>query len=93
MHTCMEAGAHEGKVWTCRTDAYIAGKGAYKQSLIFLEGFSGSFLTDYLQLVKHPVSKQSREDSVAVISELIESGKLSGEEIIALQLAVIALSN
>jgi hypothetical protein len=51
MHTCMEAEQHQGKIWTCKTDEYVTGKGVYKQNLVFLEGFSGSFLTKYLQIV------------------------------------------
>lgn len=53
MHTCIEARntKYYGKVWTCKTDEYSTGEGAYKQNLVFLEGFSGCFLTDYLQKV------------------------------------------
>ncbi|MGV5537154.1 hypothetical protein [Bacillus cereus] len=49
MHTCDEANHYNGQVWTCKTDEFITGKGKYKQSLVFLEGFSGSFLTKYLR--------------------------------------------
>jgi hypothetical protein len=55
MHTCGESAfpKYYGKVWTCKTDEYITGegKGLYEQRLVFLEGFSGSFATDYLQYI------------------------------------------
>ena len=53
MHTCMEAKnpKNDGKIWTCRIDEYTQGEGVYKQNLIFLEGLSGSFSTEYLQKV------------------------------------------
>lgn len=53
MHTCMEAinPNNYGKLWTCRYNEYETGEGVYKQKLIFLEGFVGSFLTKYLQKV------------------------------------------
>ncbi|MED3219454.1 hypothetical protein P4380_24300 [Bacillus thuringiensis] len=49
MHTCDEANHYNGQVWTCKTDEFITGKGKYKQSLVFLDGFSGSFLAKYLR--------------------------------------------
>ncbi len=49
MHTCMEAPYHHGRIWTCQTDEFEAN--GMKYGLIFLEGFSGSFATDYLQYV------------------------------------------
>lgn len=53
MHTCIEARnpKNYGKVWTCKVDEYEQGEGVYHQSLIFLDGFSGSFMTKYLQKV------------------------------------------
>jgi len=53
MHTCGEAENYAGKLWACKTDEYIncEGQGIYEQKLVFLEGFSGSFLTKYLQKV------------------------------------------
>lgn len=51
MHTCGEAKEYDGRIWTCTCDEFVRGKGMYKQNLIFLEGFSGSFLTEYLQKV------------------------------------------
>lgn len=52
MHTCGEAEHYKGQVWICKNDEYTTGKGVYKQSLVFLEGFSGCFATEYLQIVK-----------------------------------------
>lgn len=53
MHTCGEAlfPKNFGKVWTCKTDEYTTGEGLYEQRLVFLEGFSGSFMTEYLQKI------------------------------------------
>jgi hypothetical protein len=49
MHTCMEAPYHHGRIWTCQTDEFEANGREY--GLVFLEGFSGSFATEYLQYV------------------------------------------
>ncbi|MNW54884.1 hypothetical protein D3C74_325080 [compost metagenome] len=51
MHTCMEHDHpdHFGKIWTCKTDSFQH-KGHDYYS-IFLEGFSGSFSTEFLQKV------------------------------------------
>jgi hypothetical protein len=53
MHTCIEAEnpKNEGRIWTCKIDEYTQGEGVYKQNLIFLEGFSGSFSTKFLQKI------------------------------------------
>ncbi|MFS0784757.1 hypothetical protein [Bacillus sp. 1P06AnD] len=61
MHTCGEAEHYNGKVWTCQNDEYVdfKGQGIYERNLVFLEGFSGSFLTKYLQLVD--LSEQQKE--------------------------------
>ncbi|MCU5514402.1 hypothetical protein OCF62_07435 [Bacillus wiedmannii] len=48
MHTCGEAEHYNGKIWTCRTDQYEASSGS---QVVFLEGFSGYFLAEYLQIV------------------------------------------
>ncbi|GAV11452.1 hypothetical protein [Paenibacillus sp. NAIST15-1] len=68
MHTCIEAMNPEyyGKIWYCKTDEFTTGKGVYKQQLVFLDGFSGSFLTEFLQKVnvndetKHLTSEVER---------------------------------
>jgi hypothetical protein len=51
MHTCGEASnpKYLGKVWTCKSDAF-RNKG-HDYCSIFLEGFSGSFSAEFLQLV------------------------------------------
>lgn len=53
MHTCEEARdpKYEGKIWTCKTDQFTRGEGRYSQDSIFLEGFSGLFVPEYLQRV------------------------------------------
>ena len=51
MHSCIEAQLpdHNGKIWTCQTDSFLS-KG--NEDFVFLEGFSGSFSTEYLQRVQ-----------------------------------------
>ncbi|MGF9912804.1 hypothetical protein ABEX47_17295 [Paenibacillus ehimensis] len=51
MHTCMESShpKYLGRIWKCRTNAF-RNKG-HNYCSIFLEGFSGSFSAEYLQLV------------------------------------------
>jgi hypothetical protein len=48
MHTCGEAAHYDGKVWTCRTDQFKTSSGS---QVVFVEGFSGYFLVEYLQHV------------------------------------------
>jgi hypothetical protein len=48
MHTCYESEKYDGKVWTCITDEF-QDKG--KQWVVFLDGFSGYFSTEFLQKV------------------------------------------
>lgn len=50
MHSCHEADLpqYKGKIWTCRSDSYIAKCG---DEVVFLDGFSGYFMADYLQSV------------------------------------------
>lgn len=48
MHTCGESDYYKGKIWTCRTNEFTS---SAKQQVVFLEGFSGYFLVDYLQIV------------------------------------------
>ncbi|WMT42820.1 hypothetical protein RE628_11335 [Paenibacillus sp. D2_2] len=52
MHTCMEHDHPDnfGKIWTCRSDEFQH-KG-HDYGSIFLDGFSGSFSTEFLQKVK-----------------------------------------
>lgn len=51
MHTCMEHDHPDnfGKIWTCRSDEFQH-KG-HDYGSIFLEGYSGSFSTEFLQKV------------------------------------------
>lgn len=50
MHTCMEANLpkYKDRVWTCRSKEFRQSSGAYS---VMLEGFSGSFATEYLTKV------------------------------------------
>ena len=50
MHTCIEAEANDGKVWICDCNEFkLHPKHAY--TVVMLEGFSGSFQTEYLQKI------------------------------------------
>jgi hypothetical protein len=48
MHTSGEADHNKGKIWTCRGDEFTS---SAKEQVVFLEGFSGYFLVEYLQIV------------------------------------------
>lgn len=50
MHTCMEAEAHDGTIWTCTTDEFKHHP-KHDYTVIMLDGFSGSFQTEYLQKI------------------------------------------
>ncbi|KAB2500807.1 hypothetical protein F8158_06885 [Bacillus cereus] len=65
MHTCGEAGHYNGKIWTCKTDQYEASSGS---QVVFLEGFSGYFLAEYLQIVH----LDSVEKEVKPINDLMK---------------------
>ena len=60
MHTCGEADMpkYKGKLWTCRTDSYIDKAG---QEVVFLEGFSGCFMCDYLAPVNANLIEQNKK--------------------------------
>lgn len=47
MHTCGEAEHHNGKIWTVSSDEWML----CQEPVVMLEGFSGAFLTKYLQFV------------------------------------------
>ncbi|AYB39696.1 hypothetical protein [Brevibacillus laterosporus] len=61
MHTCIEAQNpnNYGKIWTCKTDAFRS-KG-HDYCSIFLEGFSGSFSTEFLQKVNLELREEANE--------------------------------
>jgi hypothetical protein len=50
MHSCGEATFPEnkGKIWKCLTDSF---KSKSDTDVVFLDGYSGSFITKYLQSV------------------------------------------
>lgn len=50
MHTCLESTEHEGRVWVCQTDEQKLHP-SHNYTVVWLEGYSGCFSTDYLQLV------------------------------------------
>lgn len=51
MHSCGEANfpEYKGKLWVCLTDSFLS---KCKDDVVFLEDFSGYFLTEYLQVVQ-----------------------------------------
>lgn len=49
MVDCLEARGREDVVWTCQTDSFKSCSG---HEVVFLENFSGYFLTEFLQRVK-----------------------------------------
>ncbi|WP_261990977.1 hypothetical protein [Paenibacillus polymyxa] len=65
MHTCMEHDHPDnfGKIWTCRSDEFQH-KG-HDYGSIFLEGFSGSFSTEFLQKVDVPALVDSLQQQLA----------------------------
>lgn len=52
MHTCGEAAAPEykGRIWVCASDEFKHTP-SYEYGSIFLEGYSGSFCTDFLEKI------------------------------------------
>jgi hypothetical protein len=62
MHTCMESkGENFGKIWTCRTDSFKNDAG---NEVVFLDGFSGSFDTEFLQPVSVSVNGMTEDELV-----------------------------
>ncbi|KAF2421636.1 MULTISPECIES: hypothetical protein [Bacillus subtilis group] len=49
MHSCGEAEHYDGKIWPCASDEFTD---RADQKVVFLEGFSGYFLAEFLQRVK-----------------------------------------
>lgn len=47
MHTCGEAEHYKGHIWECSSNSWNNGH----SELVFLKGFSGNFITKYLQVV------------------------------------------
>jgi hypothetical protein len=52
MVNCGEAEHYKDKVWICRTDSFLENYGRPKQEVVFLEGFGGYFLCDFLQPIQ-----------------------------------------
>lgn len=74
MHTCIEAEKYNGKIWTCRTDEFTRGEGVYEESLVFLEGFSGSFAAEYLQKLNITDDKELEILNLKENNRLLENG-------------------
>lgn len=51
MHSCGEAEfpKYKGKIWECEDNSFMSKSGC---EVVFLKGFSGTFITKYLQIVK-----------------------------------------
>ncbi|MEC4566749.1 hypothetical protein L8C07_12405 [Paenibacillus sp. CMAA1739] len=82
MHTCMEHDHPDnfGKIWTCRSDEFQH-KG-HDYGSIFLEGFSGSFSTEFLQKVDVSALVDSLQQQTEEYGITIER---QGQEMIRLQ--------
>lgn len=55
MHTCGEAEHYEGQIWVCSSDEFTSSSGT---QVVFLEGFSGYFMVEYLQKINFDFSYQ-----------------------------------
>ncbi|WP_196243730.1 hypothetical protein [Lysinibacillus sphaericus] len=79
MENCMEAKFHEGVVWNVTYEEFTR-KGYGQRPVVFLEGFSGSFTTDYLRKVD-----PSEETIVCIMCDtqvLVDSnGYISGTKL------------
>ncbi|WP_034256850.1 hypothetical protein [Adhaeribacter aquaticus] len=48
MYNCLEGDSYKDKIWICKTDSFLYPYGD-KEEMVFLEGFSGCFVTEYLK--------------------------------------------
>jgi hypothetical protein len=76
MHTCMEASLpkYEGKIFTCTTDEQKLHE-SHKYTVVWLEGVSGCFATEYLAKYTTPkkaleIYAATEEENRAAIREL-----------------------
>ncbi|MGG3803144.1 hypothetical protein [Metabacillus fastidiosus] len=74
MHTCVEAEHYNGRIWTCRTDEFKHHPN-HEYTVIMLEGFSGSFQTEYLQ----KVDLTEYEQEIERLNETVRIYKVSDE--------------
>lgn len=51
MFNCGEADHYKDKVWNCRTDSFFP-KHYNENEMVYLEGFAGWFLCDFLKVVE-----------------------------------------
>ncbi|MBI9052497.1 MAG: hypothetical protein JEY96_01685 [Bacteroidales bacterium] len=65
MHTCGEADHYKGRTWICRSDSFMSKS---KHEVVFLKGFSGHFLCEYLQIIE---SKSISKNQIALILIII----------------------
>lgn len=69
MQNCMEAANPKQKVWKCRTDSYPA---ATKDTVVFLENYSGYFLCYFLRLATPEEISEYESDQEKNRSHLVE---------------------
>lgn len=67
MHTCGEAEHYKGKIWTCSSNEFTS---SAKQQVVFLEGFSGYFLVNYLQMVDLTGYRQKPSEGELTVSDI-----------------------
>lgn len=79
MHTCMEHDHPDnfGKIWTCKTDSFRH-KG-HEYDSIFLEGFSGSFSTEFLQKVNIEDLRAEKDATIKELEQQVKKWKSLAE--------------
>lgn len=80
MHTCDEAKVYNGKIWICKSDEFVQGEIPFEQNLVFLEGFSGSFCTQYLQVVKEELNNNTLKETLIKLNIKHDLTVYEGEE-------------
>lgn len=88
MHTCIEAERYNGQLWTCRTDEFKHHPN-HDYTVVMLEGFSGSFATEYLQKVNLEENARLREALEKILDE--EETNLEGYKTTVYEIAEKAL--
>ena len=66
MHTCGESDYYKGKIWTCSSNEFTS---SANQQVVFLEGFSGYFLVEYLQIIDLTEHNNEIEELKSVIAQ------------------------
>jgi len=86
MCNCGEADHYKGTLWTCLSDSYFDRAG---QEVVFLKGFSGCFLCEYLQIVylpdPKPVNTDELEERIIQIMRSIEGKMVADDEDVSIE--------